>query len=161
MELLLKKPAEVVRPLLFLSALFITVWFIQHQFAKTATHLTLSSISLETVEQIVKQVQEENAETANKRGGKKDKPDIKEEIELAKERISKSQYRAAKSNYKRMVQHVEKLEKYRQNPMKYDNMGLLKKAPTEEIRQKIIQSRIAHLEKEIHTFYNNIVKIIH
>jgi len=59
-----------------------------------------------------------------------------------------------------MVEHVDKLEKYKQNPIKYDNLGLLKNAPSEQVKQKIIESRIAHLEKEIQTFYNNIIKII-
>lgn len=59
-----------------------------------------------------------------------------------------------------MVEHVGKLEKYKQNPMNYDNLGLLKNAPNEQVKRKIMQSRIAHLEKEIQTFYNNIVKII-
>jgi len=61
--------------------------------------------------------------------GKK-KPSIKEEIEQAKGRLSKEQYKAAESNYKRMAEHVDKLEKYKQNPLKYDNLGLLKNAPT-------------------------------
>ncbi len=59
-----------------------------------------------------------------------------------------------------MTEHIEKLEKYKQNPMKYDNKGFLKNAPNEQVKQKIINTRISHLEKEIHTFYNNIVKIL-
>jgi hypothetical protein len=92
--------------------------------------------------------------------GGKNKPSIKEQIERAKSRLSKNEYKAAKSNYNRMVEHVEKLEKYKQDPLKYDHLGLLKNAPNEQVKQKIIQSRIAHLEKEIQTFYDNIVKII-
>jgi len=39
-------------------------------------------------------------------------------------------------------------------------MGHLKNAPNDAVRQKIIQSRINHLEKEIQTFQNNIQKIL-
>ena len=46
-----------------------------------------------------------------------------------------------------------------ENPDAYDNQGFLKNAPNEEIRQKIIQSRINHLKKEIQTFKDNIEKI--
>lgn len=93
-------------------------------------------------------------------GGGKNKPGIREEIEQAKSRISRKDYKAAISNYKRLAEHVEKLEKYKQNPLKYDNLGLLKNAPSTEIRERIIASRVAHLEKEIQTFYANIIKII-
>lgn len=122
---------------------------------------TLSMISLETVAQIIEQVRGENDVAKRSTGKPNNKPSIKEQIEQAKGRLSKSDYKAAKSNYQRMVEHVDKLQKYRQNPLKHDNLGLLKNAPNDQIRQKIIQSRIAHLEKEIQTFYNNIAKIIH
>jgi len=115
---------------------------------------------LETAEQIVEQVKEENTDYSS-RGGGKNKPSIRQEIEQAKSRLSKNEYKAAKSNYNRMVEHVNKLDKYRQNPLKYDNLGILKNAPSEQVKQKIIESRIAHLEKEIQAFYNNIIKIIH
>ena len=59
-----------------------------------------------------------------------------------------------------MLEHMEKLEKYKKDPLKFDNQGLLRNAPNEQVRQKIIESRIAHLEREIQTFYNNITKII-
>ena len=59
-----------------------------------------------------------------------------------------------------MTEHIDKLEKYKQNPMKYDNKGFLKNAPTEQVKQKIMNTRITHLEKEIQTFYNNIVKLL-
>lgn len=126
-----------------------------------STHLVFSVTSLENVEQIIEQVKDENADTDTPSGDNgKNKPSLKEEIEQAKSRLSKNEYKAAKSNYKRMAEHIDKLEKYKQNPLKHDNLGLLKSAPSEQVRQKIIQSRIAHLEKEIQAFYNNIVKII-
>ena len=159
MDLILNKRSSIFRPLLFLLLLAIAFWCLRSMLAEVSTHLLLSMTSLETVEQIVEQVKEENGDFST-RGGGKNKPSIKEEIEQAKSRLSKNEYKSAKSNYKRMVEHVDKLEKYKQNPLKYDNLGLLKNAPNEQVKQKIIQSRIAHLEKEVQTFYNNIVKII-
>lgn len=153
------KRSSIYKPLFFLLLLIIAFWYLRSMLAEVSTHIVYSLSSLQTAEQIVKQVKEENADFSSKGGGN-NRPSIKEEIEQAKSRLSKDEYRAAKSNYKRMVEHVEKLEKYKQNPMEYDNLGLLKKAPNEQVKQKIIQSRITHLEKEIQTFYDNIVKII-
>ena len=59
-----------------------------------------------------------------------------------------------------IIEHKQKLIKYIINPDKYDNLGILKNAPNELVRNKIIQSRINHLEHEIRTFHNNIIKII-
>jgi len=59
-----------------------------------------------------------------------------------------------------MLKHIQKLEKYKKDPLKFDNQNFLKNAPNEQIRQKIFKSRIVNLEHEIQTFYNNIVKII-
>ena len=160
MELILSKKSSAFRPLLVLLLLLIAFWFLTKILAEVSTTgIVFSMTSLETAEQIIEQVKEENSEISS-RGGGKNKPSIKEEIEHAKGRLSKNEYKAAKSNYKRMVEHVDKLEKYKQNPMKYDNLRLLKKAPSEQVKQKIIELRIAHLEKEIQTFYNNIIKII-
>ena len=55
---------------------------------------------------------------------------------------------------------MDKLKAYKANPWKFDNMGYLKNAPNDAVRQKIIQSRINHLEKEIQTFQNNIHNIL-
>lgn len=120
-----------------------------------STSIVLSAGPSDNIEEIIDQVNSENTSASNK-----NRPNLKEEIESAKSRLSKNDYKAAKSNYKRLVEHVDKLEKYKQNPLKYDNQGFLKNAPNEQVRQKIIQSRIAHLEQEIQTFYNNISKII-
>lgn len=124
-----------------------------------ATHSVLAIRPLDRIEEIVQQVLEENQSNSSS-GGKPNRPNLRDEIEQAKSRISKNDYKAAKSNYQRMVEHVKKLEKYKENPLKFDNQGLLKNAPNDQIRQKIIESRVAHLEQEIQTFYNNIVKII-
>lgn len=158
---LLNKKSSNVKSLLLLCLLLLAFWLLKSMFGEISTHLVFSVASLETVEQIIEQVKNENADTDTSSGGSgKNKPSLKEEIEQAKSRLSKNEYKAAKSNYKRMAEHIDKLEKYKQNPLKYDNLGLLKNAPSEQVRQKVIQSRIAHLEKEIQAFYNNIVKII-
>lgn len=60
---------------------------------------------------------------------------------------------------KRIAEHKEKLNAYKNNPDAYDNLGLLKNAPSEEIRKKIIEGRIKHLEDEIKTFQDNIEKL--
>ena len=44
---------------------------------------------------------------------------------------------------------MEKLEDYKANPYKYDNKGILKNAPNDEVRQNIIDGRIKALEKQI------------
>jgi hypothetical protein len=56
--------------------------------------------------------------------------------------------------------HQSKLAEYIKDPMKFGNKGFLKNAPNGAVRQKIIQSRINHLNQEIQTFQNNIQKII-
>ena len=64
----------------------------------------------------------------------------------------KSKERAIKSLKEQVAKHTDKLEKYRANPDAYDNKGFLKNAPSAEVREKIIQSRIEHLLKEIGEF---------
>ncbi len=159
MDATLSHKSPFWKPLLLLFSLLLAFWLTKSMLEELSTNVVFSVTALETVEQIVEQVKEENTETSSKGGGRH-KPSLKEEIEQAKSRLPKERYKAAKSNYNRMVEHIDKLEKYKQDPLKYDNLGLLKNAPNEQIKQKIIQSRIAHLEKEIQTFYNNIVKII-
>ncbi len=55
-----------------------------------------------------------------------------------------------------MANHRQKLADYKANPDVVDNRGFLKNAPTPEIRQKIIETRIHHLETEIKNFQNQI-----
>jgi len=159
MDLTLKNQGSVYKLLLFLFPVLLAFWILRSLSGGLSTQVSFSVTALETVEQIIEQIKEENTDVSSKGGGKR-KPSLKKEIENAKGRLSKSEYKAARSNYNRMVEHIDKLEKYRHNPLKYDNLGLLKNAPNELVKQKIIQARIAHLEKEIQTYYNNIVKII-
>lgn len=52
----------------------------------------------------------------------------------------------------RIAEHIKKLEDYKANPDAFDNKGFLKNAPTDEIRERIINGRIKHLEDEIKAF---------
>jgi hypothetical protein len=74
-------------------------------------------------------------------------------------RLTASESRAIASLEKRIAEHEAKLAAYRANPDAYDNLGILARAPSEAVRNQIIQGRIAHLEHEITTFKNAIAKI--
>jgi hypothetical protein len=63
-------------------------------------------------------------------------------------------------SYENLIQeHEQKLSDYLGNPDDYDNKGFLQNAPSDEIRQKIIDGRARHLQQEIKTFQDNIAKI--
>lgn len=74
--------------------------------------------------------------------------------------LTQSQLKSISSLESQIATHQTKLAEYIKNPMKFDNKGLLKNAPNDAVRQKIIQSRINHLNQEIKTFQNNIQKIL-
>lgn len=59
-----------------------------------------------------------------------------------------------------IAEHEEKLRKYMTDPMSMDEKGLLKNAPCDEVRKRIIEGRIKHLKKEIATFRSNIAKLL-
>lgn len=142
-----------------LALSLLSFWWMKSAADELTSSIVLSATPLQTPKEIIQQLVEESSSSSASGGHKR--PSLKEEIEAAKSRLSKSDYKAAKSNYKRMQDHAKKLEQYKQNPYRFDNKGLLKNAPSEEVRNKIIQARIAHLEKEIQAFYNNITKLIH
>ena len=75
-------------------------------------------------------------------------------------RLSASDRRSVRSLNKRAQEHRQKLENYRRNPDAYDNQGHLANAPTEEIREQIIDGRIQHLENEIDVFESQIFDIL-
>ncbi len=68
----------------------------------------------------------------------------------------KSREKAIKSLEQRIDEHKQKLEAYKANPDEFDNKGILKDAPNAEVRQRIIDGRIKHLEHEIQTFQNQV-----
>ena len=74
--------------------------------------------------------------------------------------LSKDAIKSIGSYKNLIIEHQAKLTKYILNPGKYDNLGILKNAPNQLIRDKIIQSRIQHLKHEIKTFHKNINNIL-
>ncbi|QMU63848.1 MAG: hypothetical protein GKR88_05785 [Flavobacteriaceae bacterium] len=81
-------------------------------------------------------------------------------FKLKKAKLTKSQLKAIMSLKKQITKHKKKLKNFKKNPDKYDNKKFLKNAPSEQVRDRIINSRIKHLEKEIKAFKNNIDKIL-
>ena len=81
-------------------------------------------------------------------------------LTIAGGKLTKSQLRSISSLKNQILKHETKLAEYIKDPMKFDNKGFLKNAPNDAIRQKIIDSRISHLQQEIKTFQDNIQKII-
>ncbi|WNG15729.1 hypothetical protein [Cystobacter fuscus] len=61
-----------------------------------------------------------------------------------------------KSLQAQLAEHRQKLADYKANPDAFDNQGILRKAPSPEVRQRIINGRIKHLEDEIRAFEKNI-----
>ncbi len=74
--------------------------------------------------------------------------------------ITKAQQKSVNSYRQRITEHQKKLTNYKANPNAYDNKGFLKKAPNEQVRQRIINGRVKHLEGEIKTFQKNIDKVL-
>jgi RHS repeat-associated protein len=60
---------------------------------------------------------------------------------------------------KRIAEHQQKLESYKNNPEASDNKGLLKNAPSKEVRDRIVNGRIRKLEKEIRAFEKALQKL--
>lgn len=75
-------------------------------------------------------------------------------------RLTTTQQRSLRSLQSQVQKHQEKLDDYRANPDEYDNLGILGRAPTPEIRQRIIDGRIRRLETEIQTFQDQIDKLL-
>lgn len=73
--------------------------------------------------------------------------------------LTPEQLKSIESYRKLIEEHELKLRDYLANPDAYDNKGFLKNAPSEEVRQRIIDGRTRHLRKEIQTFHENVAKI--
>ena len=162
METILKRKSLLIGGLIILT--IITFLLIHTMVSKMeiTTNVTFSVTSLNTVNDIINQINDENGKNSNKKSSSNDnnKQNLKDKIEQAKNKLSRKNYKASKSQYKQMTEHIDKLEKYKSNPLKYDNQGHLANAPNNAVRQRIINGRINHLETEIKTFYDNIVKIL-
>ncbi len=74
--------------------------------------------------------------------------------------LSTSEQRAVRSLQQQVADHTAKLEAYQANPAAYDNLGILERAPTAEIRQSIIDGRIRHLTNEMKAFQDQIDKLL-
>ncbi|WP_315766701.1 MULTISPECIES: RHS repeat-associated core domain-containing protein [unclassified Bradyrhizobium] len=57
--------------------------------------------------------------------------------------------KSIRSLEKNIQEHQDKLDAYKEDPDKFDNNDWLKNAPSPEVRDRIIQGRILHLEGEI------------
>jgi RHS repeat-associated protein len=71
-------------------------------------------------------------------------------------RSSSQILKSIRSLEQRIQEHELKLQQYIDDPYAFDNQGLLRNAPSEEIRQQIIQGRINHLRTEIDGFREQI-----
>ena len=74
--------------------------------------------------------------------------------------LTSSEQRSVRSLQRNIEGHETKLAQYKANPDAYDNQGILKNAPTPEIRQRIIDGRVRHLETEINTFRKQVNDIL-
>ena len=74
--------------------------------------------------------------------------------------LSTSQQRAVRSLQQQVASHTSKLEAYKADQDAFDNLGILGRAPTDQIRQSIIDGRIRHLTNEIQAFQDQIDKLL-
>ncbi len=161
METILKRKSLFVLGLIILSVITFLLFHILISKMEISTNVTFSVTSLNSVNDIINQISQENGKNNSKKSSSNNnKQSLKDKIEQAKNKLSKKDYKACKSQYKQMNEHIDKLEKYKSNPLKYDNQGHLANAPNDAVRQRIINGRINHLETEIKTLYDNIVKIL-
>lgn len=77
-----------------------------------------------------------------------------------RDRCVAAEQRSVASLQRQVVAHTEKLGAYRASPDAFDNLGYLERAPSPEIRQRIIDGRINHLETEIRGFQDQIDKLL-
>ena len=70
--------------------------------------------------------------------------------------VSTNAEKAIDSLRSRIAEHRQKLQDYLRDPEAFDNQGVLRDAPSAEIRQKIIDGRARHLENEIGAFEKGI-----
>ena len=83
-------------------------------------------------------------------------------VRIAKgaKKLTRAQKRSVNTLTKRIGEHKKKLEDYIKNPDSFDNKDFLKNAQNQEVRQRIINGRVRHLEKEIKDFQKSIDDII-
>jgi RHS repeat-associated protein len=74
--------------------------------------------------------------------------------------LSKEARKSVRSLRKQAEAHRQRLADFKSNPEAFDNKEFLKNAPSEEIRQRIIDTRIRNLERQIQNFEKQIEEII-
>ena len=72
--------------------------------------------------------------------------------------LTSSEEKSIRTLKKNLVEHTEKLEQYKLDPMKFDNKGTLQNA-SKELKNEIITGRIHKLEKEIQKFRDEIIRV--
>jgi len=78
---------------------------------------------------------------------------------LGRSSLSTAEKRAIRSLERQIEEHRSKLDAYRSNPDAFDPKGMLANAPSQEIRERIIEGRMRHLETEIRAFESQIRRI--
>ena len=74
--------------------------------------------------------------------------------------LTAAEQRSVASLQRQVAAHTEKLGAYRASPDAFDNLGYLERAASPEIRRRIIDGRINHLETEMRGFQDQIDKIL-
>ena len=74
--------------------------------------------------------------------------------------LTTSEARSARSLQNQIELHVQKLAEYKADPDAFDNLGYLKNAPSQQVRERIINGRVRHLQQEINTFQDQLNKIL-
>lgn len=76
-----------------------------------------------------------------------------------KKRTKEQNQKAAESEKELIKEHQEKLERYSKDPYSMDNDGRLKNAPTQAIRDRIIEGRKKVLRDAVTRHQNELKKI--
>jgi hypothetical protein len=76
------------------------------------------------------------------------------------DRLSLTARKTYASLTENIIEHQRKLHDYTQNPLAFDNKGILANAPTQAIKDRIINGRIKHLSGEIHNWERQLAEIL-
>ncbi len=74
--------------------------------------------------------------------------------------LTRSELKSVRKYNRLILEHKEKLAKYIADPAKFDHKGLLRNVYNPQIRQRIQNSYVKHLQDEIKAFEGNIAKIM-
>ena len=84
---------------------------------------------------------------------------VSQQSDLRKQ--TNEQLQKSKSSLERLIdEHIHKLLDYQRDPYAHDNKGILENAPSDEIREKIIQGRIDQLIKQINKQKGELEKVL-